>query len=237
MSKWATPERQAHLVELFIKSNGFCVLTSKPCQVKWERQTITVCSWGKFCNNPIPEPIPDGTPCRYKPEEGKPILPCHTLTVHSSRFHCAYGDYPCSKPHECHYELYTDRLVKEWVQSDRQVKQAEWEAERKQLHSLGERRTPLRGMFSNIGKDIFYPRQPEYYLEGLGISGLTFTPFAKVRIANSFMRLFIDLGNALKPMSKNKRRKAIRYGKPLPKEISSQVSELCNKAVRHYRKE
>jgi hypothetical protein len=207
---------------------------------KWvtpERQKVTVCSWGMPCGNPVPEPIPDGTPCRYKPEEGKPILPCHTLTVHSSRFHCAYGDYPCSKPHECHYELYTDRLIKEWVQEDRQIQEAEWQAERKQLHSLGERRTPLRGMFSNIGKDIFYPRQPEYYLEGLGISGLTFTPFAKVRIANSFMRLFIDLGNALKPMSKNKRRKAIRYRKPLPKEINSRVDELCNKAVRHYRKE
>jgi len=237
MSKWATPERQAHLVELFIQSNGFCVFQNKPCQGTSERQTITLCEWRlprifKCYNH-----VPDGTPCRYKPDEGKPIIPCHTLTIHSSRFHCSYGDYPCSKKYECHYELYTDRLIKEWVQEDRQVSQAEWEAERKQLHSLGERRTPLRGMFSNISRDIFYPRQPEYYLEGLGISGLTFTPFAKVRIANSFMRLFVELGNALKPMSKNKRRKAIRYGKPLPKEISSQVSELCNKAVREYRKE
>jgi hypothetical protein len=233
MAKWASPERQAHLVELFIKSNGFCVFTNKPCQGTWERKSITVCIWGKFCSSPVP----DGTSCRYKPEEGKPILPCHTLTVHANRFHCTHGDYPCSKPYSCHYELYTNSLVKEWIADDRAQSQAEWQAERLQLHSLGERRTPLRGMFSNIGKDIFYPRQPEYYLEGLGISGLTFTPFAKVRIANSFMRLFIDLGNALKPMSKNKRRKAIRYGKPLPKEISSQVSELCNKAVRHYRKE
>ena len=251
MAKWATPERQAHLVELFIKSNGFCVLTNKPCQGTSERQTVTVCSWGKPCSNPVPEPIPDGTPCRYKPEEGKPILPCHTLTVHSIRFHCAYGDYPCYEAKyvnddntltyglkgEYHYQLYTDWLVKEWARRDRDIEQAEWEAERKQLHSLGERRTPLRGMFSNIGKDIFYSRQPEYYLEALGISGLTFTPFAKVKIANSFIRLFIDLGNALKPMSKNKRRKAIRYGKPLPKEINSRVYELCNEAVRHYRKE
>ena len=228
--KWVKPERQAHLVKLFIQSSGFCVFTQKPCRGEWENKTAVLCAWGNLCS----EPVADGLPCKYEPEQGKPKLPCHTLHVHSTRFHCAYGDYPCYKPHECHYELYTDRLVKEWVQSDRDVRQAEWENEQKQLHALGERRTPLRGRFNNVSREIFYPRQPDHYLEGLGISGLTFTPFARIRIANSYMRLYVDLGNTLKPMGKNKRRKAIRYGKPLPKEINSRIDDLCNKAVRHY---
>ena len=29
--KWATPERQNHLVSLFLRSGGFCVFGGKPC--------------------------------------------------------------------------------------------------------------------------------------------------------------------------------------------------------------
>ena len=39
------------------------------------------------------------------------------------------------------------------------------------------------------------------------------------------------IGEALKGLSKTKRRKAIRYGKGLPQE---KVNEACSKAVRHY---
>jgi hypothetical protein len=99
---------------------------------------------------------------------------------------------------------------------------------------LGERRTPVRGQFNGIGRDIFYTNQPCYYVEGLGVSGTTFKPFVKVKIANSFVRLYVDLGDSLKAVSKSKRRKAVRYGKPLPKAVSERVDELCHKAVRHY---
>ena len=228
--KWVKPERQAELVKLFAESNGFCVFTQKPCQGEWHESVTVLCAWGNRCN----QSKADGEPCRYKPEQGKPHLPCHCIHVHSLRWHCAYGDYPCYKPHECHYELYTDRLVKEWVQNDRVIKQAQWENERNQLHSLGERREPVRGRFNGISRDVFYPRQPEYYLEGLGISGLTFKPFAKVKLANSYTHLFVDLGNALKPVSKSKRRKAIRYGKPLPKDVTGKIDDICNEAIKHY---
>ena len=46
--------------------------------------------------------------------------------------------------------------------------------------------------------DIFHDKQPLYYLEALGISGLKLQPFAKVKIASSYMRLYIDLGNSLR---------------------------------------
>jgi len=167
--KWATPNRQAHLVRLFLESGGFCV----------------------------------------------------------------YGHRPCPYP-EHHYELFIESLIKDWVSDDRAQSQAEWEAERRQIHSLGERRYPLRGQFNTIGKDIFYTEQPQHYLEGLGISGLTFKPFAKVRIASSYMRLFVELGDSLKGISKAKRRKAIRYGKALPPQVQRRIEQLCNLAVRHY---
>ena len=166
---WATPNRQTHLVRLFLRSNGFCVFGHKPC--------------------PIPE---------------------H------------------------HYEVFIEHLIADWKADDREQRQAEWQAEQRQLHSLGERRYPLHGQFSAIGKDIFYARQHQYYLLGLAINGLTFRPFAKVRLASSFVHLYIDLGDTLKGVSKTKRRKAIRYGKALPDEIQRQINELCSLAVRHY---
>ena len=155
--KWATPDRQAHLVSLFLRSKGFCVYGHKPC-----------------------------------------LMPEH------------------------HYEVFIEHLIADWKADDREQRQAEWQAEQRQLHSLGERRYPLHGQFSAIGKDVFYATQPQYYLLGLAISGITFKPFAKIRLASSFVHLHIDLGNTLKGVSKAKRRKAIRYGKALPDEIQRQ---------------
>ena len=99
---------------------------------------------------------------------------------------------------------------------------------------MGERRLPVKGQFNAIGKDIFYASQPSHYIEGLGISGLTFKPFAKVRIASSYMRLFVDLGDAFKGVAKVKRRKAIRYGKALPGEAQRRIEQAVSQAVIHY---
>ena len=151
----------------------------------------------------------------------------------SSQGFCVYGHKPCPIP-EHHYQVYVERLIGDWVSDDRARSQAEWQAERRRLHSLGERQYPLRGQFSAIAKDIFYAAQPQYYLIGLSISGLTFTPFAKVRLPSSYLHLFVDLGDTLKGVSKSKRRKAIRYGKALPNEVQTQVDRLCRLAVRHY---
>jgi hypothetical protein len=92
----------------------------------------------------------------------------------------------------------------------------------------------LRGQFSSIAKDIFFANQPLFYLLGYGISGLTYKPFARVRLASSYVHLFVDLGDTLKTISKVKRRKAIRYGKALPLEVQQEVEQVIRLAVRHY---
>ena len=106
---------------------------------------------------------------------------------------CIYGHTACSIP-EHHFEIYIERVIGDWKAEDREQARLDWEAERKALHSLGERRYPISGRFNNISQDIFHDRQPLYYLEALGISGLNLQPFAKVKIASSYMRLYIDLG-------------------------------------------
>jgi hypothetical protein len=167
--KWVTPDRQSHLVRLFVVSKGFCV----------------------------------------------------------------YGHPKCQIP-EHHYELYIDTLIGDWVKDDTAQTRAEWEAERQTLHRQAERHYPIQGQFDAIAKDIFFADQPLYYLIGLGISGLTYKPFAKVRLPSSYLSLFVDLGDTLRSVSKSKRRKAIRYGKALPAETQSKIERLCYMAVRHY---
>jgi hypothetical protein len=146
---------------------------------------------------------------------------------------CVYGHKACDIP-EHHYELYIERLIGNWQADDRAQASIDWEAERKAIHSLGERRYPITGRFNNISMDIFHDQQPLYYFEGLGISGLTLQPFARVRLANSYFRLYIDLGDSLRGTSKNKRRKAIRYGKALPEEAKGIIARLVWLAVRDY---
>jgi len=170
MPKWANPQRQAHLVNLFLRSGGFCV----------------------------------------------------------------FGEFPCSNPAQHHYELFIDGLIDDWRADDRAQQWADWQAEQKAIHSLGEVGR-IRGDFNAIARDIFFASQPLYYLESLGISGLTFRPFAKVRLASSFIALHVDVGDAMRNESKNKRRKAVRYGKITP-EVKKEVDRLCSLAVKDYRK-
>ena len=154
------------------------------------------------------------------------------LFVDSGGF-CVYGHKKCLIP-EHHYYLYTELLIQDWKQADRELSNALWQAERKALHSLGERTFPVRGQFSAISKEIYAGTQPLYYLDGQAVSGLTFKPFVRVRLASSYIRLYVDLGEALRQASKSQRRKAIRYGKALPQSAREAVSRKVLEAVRDY---
>ena len=169
LPQWATPSRRAKLVELFIRSGGFCIFGEPNC-----------------------------------------IIPEH------------------------HYELFIEGLISDWKGDDREARTLEYRLESIRLHSLAEPRYPLRGRFSAISKDIWKSSQPLYYIEGLGISGLTLQPFVRVRLSSSFMRLYVNLGDALRGISKSKKRKAIRYRKPLPKAIDQAINQLVKSSVSDY---
>jgi hypothetical protein len=169
-----------------------------------------------------------------QPKWATPSRQTHLVSIFlRSRGFCVFGHPQCPIP-EHYYEVYIEGLIADWRADDRQQDSAEWQEERKRLHSLAERHYPIRGQFSSIAKDIFFSQQPLFYLLGLGISGLTFKPFARIRLASSYVHLFVDLGDSLKGVSKNKRRKAIRYGKALPIEKQREVELVCRLAVKHY---
>jgi hypothetical protein len=73
-----------------------------------------------------------------------------------------------------------------------------------------------------------------YYLEAVGISGLTFTPIAKARVASTPVRLFVDVPRSKRKMSKNARHKALRYGRGRLVGEDRTIAELCNLAVKDF---
>jgi len=154
------------------------------------------------------------------------------LFLDSSGF-CIFGHRNCPIP-EHHYEVFIEGLISDWKAEDREQAKLDWEAESKAIHSLGERKFPIRGKFSAISRDVWHDTQPLYYLEALGMDGLKLQPFAKVKIASSYFHLYIDLGDSLRSTSKNRRRKAIRYGKALPLEVEARVRKLVTLAVKDY---
>lgn len=146
---------------------------------------------------------------------------------------CIFNEPNCIIPAH-HYEIFIEGLIADWKEEDRETRKLEYRLETIRLHSLAERKYPLRGRFSAISQEIWRAEQPLSYIEGLGISGLTLEPFVRVRLSSSFMRLYVNLGNTLREVSKNKRRKAIRYNKPLPKPVELAINQLVRASVYHY---
>ncbi len=151
----------------------------------------------------------------------------------SSGGFCVFGHKLCQFAKH-HYPVYIESLIKAWQQDDREQAADDWDRERKAIHCLGEQSYPITGRFNAISKDIFASNQPLYYLEGRAVSGLTLKPFVRVRLSSSYLRLYVDLSDALRQVSKSKRRKATRYGKAFPREIESKIRLTILRAVRDY---
>jgi hypothetical protein len=216
--KWATPERQAYLVKLWAEYGNKCLYGHTACfdpshYVYTEAKGIKVAE-------PVKMPCCDRNGNPVKDRDGNQIY----LTVYRTKTETFY-ELKVARL----YELKAEQAIKAWIADDRERDEAERQAEQKAMHNLGERRYPLRGQFNAIGRDIFYGEQPLFYLEGIGISGLTFKPFAKVRLASSIVNLHIDISDSLKGMSKNAKRKALRHGK-----LTNTAWQGIDKAVRDY---
>ena len=132
------------------------------------------------------------------------------------------------------YEARIAPLIEDWQSDDREQAKLNWQLEQRYMHSLGEPRLPVRGRFNNISRDIFHDIQPLFYFEGLGLDAIRLLPFAKVKLSSSYLRLYVNLGDSLRGVSKHQKRKAIRYGKALPKTIEQAIQLSVSLAIRDY---
>lgn len=119
----------------------------------------------------------------------------------------------CSTCFMCrfNYENYIEEVITYWKADDRAEDAALWRRERKLLHAAPLKRGRWGSQFDPVAKDQFFSQRPPFYLEATGISGLTFTRVAKIRIPGTKQRLFVPIPRT-KGLSKNARRKLERYG-------------------------
>jgi len=221
--KWITSERQTCLVRLFTESGNKCLLGHVNCPIlehyaHTERKLSSVAKAVDvrcFDSNGNVLKDKDGNELFITVYQSQPVIESETELV-------------------TQYELLSENAIDGWKADTRAQTRLDWLAERRDMHSLGERKAPLRGRFNNISADIWHDKQPIFYIEALGMSGVTLTPFAKVKLSSSYMRLHVDLKDSLRGISKNKRRKAIRYGKPLPKSVDNRIADKVWESVKHY---
>ena len=220
--KWVTPERQRQLALLFSTYGNKCLLGHHCCS-DMEHYIEAVPKLVTFS-------IVKDTPCVDK--VGNTLRDSEGNIVYTQSYGVGHDIVKTERLNTA-YDRAIDAIVKDWVREDATARAYLRDVESKRLHSLNETGS-LRGHFSAISRTIYFDNQPMFTVLGLGIDPLTFKPFAKVRIASSMVALHIDISEALKPLSKCKRRKAIRYGKPLPNIIAEVVSECASKAVCKY---
>jgi len=169
-----------------------------------------------------------------KPKWVNPTRQAHLVSLFvRSRGFCIYGEQNCIIP-EHHYEVFIESLINDWKADDRETNRVEWKNERKIMHALNEKTLPMRGRFNGVSSDIWHDSQPIYYLESMGMDCLKLKPFAKVKLSSSYQHLYVYLGYSLRNVSKNRKRKAIRYNKPLPQSANDIVSKLIIEAVKDF---
>jgi hypothetical protein len=218
---WATADRQRELVELFQRYGNRCLLGHRACPdashyVYLQPHTV-------YVNKPVHIPITDGS--GIKVVDGV----VQTLTYYRTLKGTDY------KPEmKRMYDVVEQNTIEGWRAEDRAKRDADWKAERAAMHRNANRSYPVGGQFDAIAKDEFFATQPLYYRVGMGFSAVTLRPFAKVKLPSGVVELHVDIGDALKPVSKNARRKAIRYGRGLPLDVQSRIDHLCAEAVKRY---
>jgi len=130
------------------------------------------------------------------------------------------------------YDLKSEDAVRYWVSDDAAQRMAEWKAEQEMLHS--DQRHFRQGEFDSLRRQLYKESQPPYRLVALTVDALTFRPVALVKVSSTIVSLFVNLEEPMGAMSKSARRKARRYGKPLPEDAARKAESAIAQAVQDW---
>lgn len=223
---WASPERKAHLVKLWLESGNRCLLGHQVCpipehyaynkpqavEVAIPRERSLYPKLWRQINKGMNEPI--------KLPAGLEGYEVKVIAINRKQIARLYA-------------YLSEMQIESWKKEDRLLRQAELRAWQRELHRLPTRNKPR----CEFNADNFFDNQPIYYLDGFGINALTFKPFARVRLSSGYACIFVELDKGIfRGVSKSRKRKAIRYGKPLPETTDKRVNLLVRQAVKHYLK-
>jgi hypothetical protein len=210
--QWATPERQRHLVELFNKYIGYCLLGHRVCSNLEHYMTRDVkMVWES----------------EFKEEEGLDKSGNRTgvmLTVRETKKVPFYSEkYP-----QRLYNKVAEAAKDSWKAEDRDRRSFEHYLEQQTLNdgTYGK----YGSTFDPVARDAFFATRPEYYLVGMGVSALTHQRVALIRVPSTSVHLFVDCRDTVQELSKNAKRKMKRYGK-VPTRYKT-IDDNCKAAVR-----
>ncbi len=143
---------------------------------------------------------------------------------------------PCCAGCSRFFQNYIEPVIKGWIAEDKVEQVALWRQEQRRLHHMTDERGWRNQRFDPVARDVFFQQQPPYYLEGVGISGLTFTRIAKVRVPSTPVRLFVDVASSkrLKKLGQNAR-KRLRRRPALLLEEDRVIDQLCRAAVKDFK--
>ena len=141
---------------------------------------------------------------------------------------CVFGHRGCQIDNH-HYEFFIEGVIDSWKAEDTERRNYEWKLEQRAIRdgTYGRYGTD----FDPVSRDVFVNSRPTYYLVGLGVNPFTYKRVAMIRIPSTSVHLFVDVGPANREVSKNARRKAMRYGKVINGALMEQVNLMCLAAV------
>ena len=203
---WATPKRRRALIKLWERTGTRC------------RQGHLACPLAEHyvAENKRLFTVATDEVHQYVNDDGERV------TVESVRLSNAVVT---TKTHRHLYQQLSEQLISDWKEADRIVKAEAARQESAELHhAFDDKGWSTR--FDPAAKDVFFAQQPAYYLEGMGVSGLTFHKIAKIRVSSSPTRLFVDCPKLTYNMRKKLRRKGI---------FPPTTDDACRQAAEHYK--
>ena len=140
---------------------------------------------------------------------------------------CPFGDH--------HFPNFMEAVIEEWKAEDREERVYLWKLEQLQIHdgTFGRH----GGRFDPVARDVYYQEQrPQYHFLGFGVSAESKKRIAVVRVPSTFIRLYVEVSEAFEgaSISRNKRRKMVRYNSQPPAHIWEKVDSLRCQAVEAY---
>ena len=214
--KWATPVRREALVKAFEKHGNKCLLGHKVCA---DPEHYLIYN-GKQVYIAIPEDTTvndrDGQP---RMENGKRVtIPGWKIVRvfnHTQEFTNLY-------------EQHSEYLIGDWKTEDRAEREWLWRREQQLLHKMPDERG-WGQQYDPVAKDQFMSSREPFEIEAISVNPLTLQRVARIRIAGTGKRLFVNIMRHGK--GKNARKKELRRA---AQGVASPNHNLCKAAVTRF---
>ena len=211
--KWATPVRREALVKVFEKYSNKCLLGHSVCAdpdhyliYKGKQVYIALPQETQVWDghgNPIME---DG---KRKTVPGYRIVRVFNHTQEFTNL----------------YEQHSEYLIGDWKAEDRAEREWLWRREQQLLHNMPDERG-WGQQYDPVAKDQFMSSRKPFEIEAISVNPLTLQRVARIRVAGTGQRLFVNIMRHGK--GKNARKKELRRA---AKGVASPNHNLCKAAV------